>query len=37
LKQIATEQNFRVAGHTLVVSGLCAACNAARAGRRLNF
>ena len=37
LKQVAAEYNFRVAGHTLVVSGLCAACNAARSGRRLNF
>ena len=37
MKQIAAEHNFRVAGHTLVVSGLCAPCNAARSGRRLNF
>ena len=37
MKQVAAEHNFRVAGHTLVVSGLCAACNAARSGRRLNF
>jgi Fur family transcriptional regulator, ferric uptake regulator len=35
MKQIAAEHNFRIEGHTLVVSGLCAKCNASKAARRL--
>lgn len=34
LKQVAAEHQFRAAGHSLVVRGVCAACNAARAARR---
>lgn len=33
LERIAGEHQFRAAGHTLVVRGVCAACNAARAAR----
>ena len=33
LEQIAGSHQFRVEGHTLVVRGVCAACNAARAAR----
>ena len=34
LREIAAEHNFRVDGHTLVVSGTCSKCNAERAARR---
>ena len=34
LREVAAEYNFRVDGHTLVVRGTCAECNAARAARR---
>lgn len=34
LREMAAEQQFRVDGHTLVVRGTCAECNAARAARR---
>lgn len=33
LEQVAGLHQFRVAGHTLVVRGVCGACNAARAAR----
>jgi Fur family ferric uptake transcriptional regulator len=34
LREIAAEYSFRVDGHSLVVRGTCADCNAARAARR---
>lgn len=34
LKEIAAEHQFRAAGHTLVVRGICADCNAASAAQR---
>lgn len=34
LEQIAGRHQFRAGGHTLVVRGVCAACNAARAKHR---
>lgn len=33
LEQVASAHLFRPAGHTLVVRGICAACNAARAAK----
>jgi Fur family ferric uptake transcriptional regulator len=33
IREIAAEHRFRTVGHTLVVRGTCAACNAARAAR----
>ena len=34
LRQVAMEHNFRSDGHSLVVRGICAECNAATAARR---
>ena len=34
LREVAAEHQFRADGHTLVVRGTCAECNAARAARR---
>jgi Fur family transcriptional regulator, ferric uptake regulator len=34
LREVAAEHRFRADGHTLVVRGTCADCNAARAARR---
>ncbi len=34
LQEIATQHQFRSEGHTLVVRGICATCNATRANRR---
>ncbi len=34
LREVAAEHRFRADGHTLVVRGTCAECNAARAARR---
>jgi Fur family ferric uptake transcriptional regulator len=34
LREVAAEHHFRADGHTLVVRGTCADCNAARAARR---
>lgn len=34
LREVAAEHGFRMDGHTLVVRGTCAECNAARAARR---
>jgi Fur family transcriptional regulator, ferric uptake regulator len=34
LKEIAGQHQFRAGGHTLVVRGICAACNAAAVARR---
>lgn len=34
LREVAASHRFRVVGHTLVVRGTCAECNAARAARR---
>ncbi len=33
LEQVASANRFRPAGHTLVIRGVCAACNAARAAK----
>jgi Fur family ferric uptake transcriptional regulator len=33
LERVASENQFRAAGHTLVIRGVCAACNAARAAK----
>lgn len=33
LEKVAFEHQFRAAGHTLVIRGVCAACNAARAAK----
>lgn len=33
LERVAAEHQFRPEGHTLVIRGVCAACNAARAAR----
>ena len=33
LERVAALNQFRVAGHTLVIRGVCAACNAARAAK----
>jgi Fur family ferric uptake transcriptional regulator len=33
LEKVASENQFRAAGHTLVIRGVCAACNAARAAK----
>jgi Fur family ferric uptake transcriptional regulator len=33
LDRVAAEHHFRAEGHTLVIRGLCAACNAARAAK----
>ncbi len=33
LERVALENGFRPAGHTLVIRGVCAACNAARAAK----
>jgi Fur family ferric uptake transcriptional regulator len=33
LEKIAAENQFRAEGHTLVIRGVCAACNAARAAK----
>ncbi|MGL6075323.1 MAG: Fur family transcriptional regulator [Fimbriiglobus sp.] len=35
IKRVAAEHHFRMDGHTLVVSGYCAKCNAAKSGRHL--
>jgi Fur family transcriptional regulator, ferric uptake regulator len=37
LKAVAAEHQFRPAGHTLVVRGTCAACNAASAAARRRY
>ncbi|MFO0935595.1 MAG: transcriptional repressor [Gemmataceae bacterium] len=37
LQQVAAENKFRAEGHTLVVRGICAACNAANAAKRRPF
>ncbi|MFO0826399.1 MAG: Fur family transcriptional regulator [Gemmataceae bacterium] len=34
LRSVAGEHQFRVSGHTLVVRGICAECNAARSVKR---
>lgn len=34
LREVAATHGFRVDGHTLIVRGTCAACNAERAARR---
>jgi Fur family transcriptional regulator, ferric uptake regulator len=34
LREIAAQHHFQMDGHTLIVRGLCAKCNAARAARR---
>lgn len=34
LQEVAKEHSFRMDGHTLVVKGICASCNAAKAARR---
>jgi Fur family ferric uptake transcriptional regulator len=34
LREVAAEHHFRADGHTLVVRGTCADCNAARAAKR---
>lgn len=34
LREVAAQHQFRADGHTLVVRGICAACNAAHAARR---
>ena len=34
LREVAAEHQFRADGHSLVVRGTCAGCNAARAARR---
>jgi Fur family ferric uptake transcriptional regulator len=33
LEKVAGQNQFRAAGHTLVIRGICAACNAARAAK----
>ena len=33
LEKVASENQFRASGHTLVIRGVCAACNAARAAK----
>jgi Fur family transcriptional regulator, ferric uptake regulator len=33
LEKVAAENQFRPSGHTLVIRGVCAACNAARAAK----
>jgi Fur family ferric uptake transcriptional regulator len=33
LEAVAAQHKFRAIGHTLVIRGTCAACNAARAAR----
>ncbi len=33
LEKVAGENQFRAAGHTLVIRGICAACNAARSAK----
>ena len=33
LERVARDNQFRPAGHTLVIRGICAACNAARAAK----
>ncbi|MBN9121963.1 MAG: transcriptional repressor [Planctomycetes bacterium] len=33
LEKVAAENQFRIEGHTLVIRGVCAACNAARAAK----
>jgi Fur family transcriptional regulator, ferric uptake regulator len=33
LEEVAAENQFRAEGHTLVIRGVCAACNAARAAK----
>jgi Fur family ferric uptake transcriptional regulator len=34
LREVAAREQFRAAGHTLVIRGVCAECNAARAAKR---
>jgi Fur family ferric uptake transcriptional regulator len=34
LREVASEQLFQVAGHSLIVRGVCADCNRARGNRR---
>jgi Fur family ferric uptake transcriptional regulator len=33
LEKVAADNRFRASGHTLVVRGVCGACNAARAAK----
>lgn len=37
LREVAAQHQFRAAGHTLVVRGVCGACNAAKAATRRRY